>query len=688
MIEHKERSMLDGQIHDVIEVSRVIQQVKDRLSERNGPLKEVAVAAAGRSLKTKRVTFDQFIGDRFTLTRDDVLAMELAAVQEAQLLLAKEQKGSDFSHYYCVGYSTVNYYLDDDMIGNLVHQRGNSARVDVIATFLPRVVVDSLITALQLAELEMSTLTLEPIAAIHVLIPSTMRKLNIALVDIGAGTSDVAITAEGTITAYGMVPYAGDEITEALSEAFILDFPDAEEVKRKLAHTETISFTDILGMDYSLSPRDIVSSIESNIDELSKGICQKILELNAKAPQAVMLIGGGSLTPMLPEKLATLLGLPPARVAVRNTEAIKNLTDTLPHLDGPEYVTPIGIAVAAHQHPVRYVSVTVNGEMVRLFDLKPLTIGDVLLHLGFDLKRLNGRPGLAISITVNGKVRFIPGRHGSSAKLTRNHEQAHLDTFIQDQDKIQIEMGQDGDPPEIRIQNFMEEIGTLDVYLDGELVSLMPDIELNGQVVTDCSRVLEDRDGLHFAFPQTVQEVLTKANQLNIVDSKPWIYSLNGVEHTWESREIGCYINHQPASLHSRIKQGDRIWIQCEEKETPFITTLIPKDAQPREIEVNLNGKQITLSCNPAMIKVNGQPVHVEQRLQPNDKISAITSEQSCVIFSDIFRFIDTQEIPKPDGATELVIRVNEVPASYQTAIRHGDSLELYWDCNKRAPLS
>ena len=42
----------------------------------------------------------------------------------------------------------------------------------------------------------MASLTLEPIAAIQTVVPSTMRMLNIALVDIGAGTSDIAISSE------------------------------------------------------------------------------------------------------------------------------------------------------------------------------------------------------------------------------------------------------------------------------------------------------------------------------------------------------------------------------------------------------------------------------------------------------------------------------------------------------------
>lgn len=55
----------------------------------------------------------------------------------------------------------------------------------------------------------MVNLTLEPIAAIQVAIPEMYRMLNIALVDVGAGTSDISVTRDGSIIAYGMIPIAG-----------------------------------------------------------------------------------------------------------------------------------------------------------------------------------------------------------------------------------------------------------------------------------------------------------------------------------------------------------------------------------------------------------------------------------------------------------------------------------------------
>src|SRR5699024_11262364 len=97
----------------------------------------------------------------------------------------------------------LHYALDGEMIGSLIDQSGRQASVEVIATFLPKVVIDSLLSALNHAQLSVEALTLEPIAAIHILIPESMRRLNVALVDIGAGTSDIALRRYGRDVASG-----------------------------------------------------------------------------------------------------------------------------------------------------------------------------------------------------------------------------------------------------------------------------------------------------------------------------------------------------------------------------------------------------------------------------------------------------------------------------------------------------
>lgn len=62
--------------------------------------------------------------------------------------LAKKEDINEYTDYYCVGYSTLNYKLDNEEIGSLIDQNDDEASVEVITTFLPKVVVESLLAAL------------------------------------------------------------------------------------------------------------------------------------------------------------------------------------------------------------------------------------------------------------------------------------------------------------------------------------------------------------------------------------------------------------------------------------------------------------------------------------------------------------------------------------------------------------
>lgn len=684
--EHAERSMLDGQIHDIGAVAKVIETVKNRLAAIHGPLQQVAVAAAGRSLRTRRVSVETDSNHNTPFSKDDVLTLEFTAVQEAQAALAQELNDLDSTRYYCVGYSVVNYYLDGEVIGSLVDQRGHKVGVDVIATFLPRVVVDSLLVALQLCDLEMQALTLEPIAAIHVLIPSTMRRLNIALVDIGAGTSDVALTEEGAITAYGMVPVAGDEITDALMNAYLLDFPVAEEVKRKLSTNEIIQFQDILGMEHSYTCDEIVATIDKEINQLAQKIAEKILELNGKAPQAVMLIGGGSLTPRLPEKVAGMLEMPSARVAVRGADAIKQFTGNHPAIQGPEFVTPVGIAVAARRHPIRYVTVTVNDKIVRIFDLRKMTIGDAILASGLDIRRLHGRPGLAMSITLNGRLKIIPGGHGTPPVITKNGESAALDTPLSDGDVIVAIPGENGQQATGSIKDLVTVYDTLDITCNGQILSLGPIALIDG-TVHPLDTPLTDRMNVEIRLPETIYEALEAAgggfHQEHAPAADVFCYTLNGQARSHPRRAVEVAVNGKPASLHDFLRTGDCLAYEVKELPPPAIAdVLTPAEWVVHAVKVTFNGQPVTIESGQLEIYMNGQKVAEDQLIDEGADISVkAPSAPEPPVFNDVFRYVEVS-LDKPEGLriARLATLVNGEPANFQTPLKTGDQLEMYWE--------
>ena len=254
--EHETRAMMDGQIHDIGRVGATIAEVRRELESQLGePLAEVCIAAAGRVLKTVTTTVEYEFPEETVVDLEALHTLDLLGVESAQEIL--REKNDTKYKFYCVGYSVVRYYLNDELFTSLEGHKANKIAEEIIVTFLPEDVVDGLYSAVGIAGLEVANLTLEPIAAINVAIPEAFRMLNIALVDVGAGTSDICITKDGSIIAYGMIPCAGDEMTELIVQQYLVDFNMAEHIKLSSGTGEEIEFQDIMGISHKIASEEI-----------------------------------------------------------------------------------------------------------------------------------------------------------------------------------------------------------------------------------------------------------------------------------------------------------------------------------------------------------------------------------------------------------------------------------------------
>ena len=188
---HETTAMQDGQIHDINKVGEEIIYVKEELEKQlsGRKLKEVCIAAAGRVLKTSVGKGYYEFPENTVVNQEYIHSLEMIGVEQAHEQMMEENE-TDVK-FFCVGYTVIKYYLNGFEIGNLDGHKAHNIAADVLATFLPEEVVDGLYAAVGMADLEIANMTLEPIAAIHVAIPENFRLLNIALVDVGAGTSDI-----------------------------------------------------------------------------------------------------------------------------------------------------------------------------------------------------------------------------------------------------------------------------------------------------------------------------------------------------------------------------------------------------------------------------------------------------------------------------------------------------------------
>lgn len=482
---HTQRAMIDGQIEDIAEVARVVKLVKNKLEEKTGiALSKVAIAAAGRALRTQRTELEFDIDDKEAITEEAVKSFEVETVFKAQNELDEKMKNGSLV-FYCVGHTVVNYFLDDYKIKNLIGHKGKKVKVELIAAFLPNVVVESLYSVMDMNKLEVTSLTLEPIAAMNVIIPPEVRLINIALVDIGAGTSDIAISQNGSIVAYAMSTIAGDEITEEVIRSYIVDFETAEKMKISASKNDTIKYTDILGFEKTVTAEEFFRSLEPAVGSLASNISESIVNANGgQSPAAVFLVGGGSLIPNLSATVAEKLSIPKERVAVGGKNAYKNIDLGRTSIGGPEYVTPIGIGVTAVVNKgYDFSVVTLNGKKMRIFDTRSVSIADMLVMAGFKTNQIIGRSGRSLTFTLNGERQLMKGTFAVPGQITLNGLPVSLDQTVKQGDVIEFVPAESGIDANVNISDIAGELSDKTVMVDGVKYTIGITATVNGKPV-------------------------------------------------------------------------------------------------------------------------------------------------------------------------------------------------------------
>lgn len=676
IMEHETRAMEDGQIHDIAKVANVSKAVKNKLEEKSGEkIDKVAVAVAGRTLVSQKGSAQKELNIKEEVNEEDVLAIELQAIQNSMLQL------DDKFHkeFHCVGYTVSGYKLDGVSIKNPILQKGVSLEVEILATFLPKIVVDSMFTMVKRVGLEIVNLTLEPIAAISVVIPEDMRKLNLALVDIGAGTSDIALTDNGQIIGYEMVPMAGDEVTEKLASEYILEFSEAEKVKRELLKPgESVKFTDILGMEYEVEKSQIVEKLESTIELLAEKIVEKIAELNGKPTQAVMLIGGGSLIPLLKEKIAEKMGIVAARVAVRGTEVIKQMDDKTGLLKTAEFVTVVGIANMAFKgRDFKIVSVTVEGVTNRILSFKnKITVMDALLSSGVDMKSLYSKNGNPLTIKINGKLEIIKGEMGKLAVIKVNGESKGLEDEIEDEAEIVIQKQRDGRDAVCKIEDITRRYRYIKVEVDGKIEEIKPRYTVNGKF-EKWGYIVKDRDEITITEKFYLKDILKGKSELE----RKFSFKINGNPFDIVVPLADIRRNGEKIGINDEIFYKDKITFSKAEGSEPKIKDVAEIGNYSdftEEIKVIVNNKEVNFGIIKTKILKNGEESREDDKIQNGDNIEIKSSEEQMPIVSDVFKFYTAEELLEKRGGM-LKIEVNGKSAEFTTRLRNRDKVNLYY---------
>lgn len=665
--EHETRAMLDGQIHDIKKVGNTILAVKKELEEDIGTkLKEVCIAAAGRVLRTVTTHVEAEFPEEKVILEEDMYELSAQGIEQAY---GEFLAGNDTDmKFYCVGYSVIRYYLNHYPIGNPEEHKAHSMGADMIVTFLPEDVVDGLYKSVEQAGLEVANLTLEPIAAIQVAIPEKFRMLNIALVDVGAGTSDISITRDGAIEAYGMIPVAGDSLTEVIAQHCLVDFNTAEQIKRQAENQEEITYDDVIGLPQKISKEELFALLKPAIANMTKPVADCIRELNGDKPvSAVFVVGGGGRIPGYTEMLAEELGIVKERVALRGKEVMGNIDFP----DGIEksslLVTPVGICLNFYEQSNNFIFVTFNEARIKVYDNGRLSVVDAAMQADFPNDGLFPKRGKELNYTVDGKVRMKRGELGEAAVITVNGEPADIHTSIKANDIVQVIPSTEGEKAKLEIRGLPEFEQSIKVNVNDKKVDLPKFVQVNG-VLQSGYYDIQDGDAICMLDYYTVSQIL---EFLDIILPEWTPIAVNNMP---AKRDTPVYENFTMVwgDAAKRLIPAEEDWealyeeeeLPEEEHEDEVVSETEANPDNPDEGESQQTESAPQNNAVPRNITVtaNGSPV--------------VLSGKASYVYVDIFDYIDF-DLKTPKG--NIVTLLNGETAEYLKEIKDGDIIEVYW---------
>lgn len=203
----------------------------------------------------------------------------------------------------------------------------------------------SLDLALEKAQVGVNHRTVSGLAAAEAVMTRQQKEAGTALVDIGAGTTNIAVLEDGEVQHVAVIPAGGINLTNDLAIGLKTDLDVAEEVKLRHARlgpasTKTIKLK-VSGREYEFSSEEVANITEARMEDLLEYVDKELARIHRSGnlPGGVVLAGGGAKIPGLAEFAREQLALP-ARVGV--LQPIGGLVEST---QDPAYFTAVGLAL-------------------------------------------------------------------------------------------------------------------------------------------------------------------------------------------------------------------------------------------------------------------------------------------------------------------------------------------------------
>lgn len=224
------------------------------------------------------------------------------------------------------------------------------------------------------ANLEVSELTLEPLASADAVLSDEEKEAGVVLVDIGGGTTDVAIFQDGIIRHTAVIPFGGNVITEDIKEGCTIIKSQAELLKIKFGsalasenqENEIVSIPGLRGRAHKeISVRNLSAIIQARMEEIVEHVYYEIKNsgYEKKLIAGIVVTGGGAQLKHVTQLVEYITGMD-TRVGYPNEHLAKGNED----VTSPLFATSVGLVMKGvqsvekySQKPVAETTATIKG---------------------------------------------------------------------------------------------------------------------------------------------------------------------------------------------------------------------------------------------------------------------------------------------------------------------------------------
>lgn len=274
------------------------------------------------------------------------LKMIVQKVQEKAFERIKKQlaweTGQENIEVKLINAAMVDVSIDGYHIQNPINFQGSDVSMSIFNAYAPLIHLGALETIAKSLHLDLLSVAAEPYAVARSVEVQDMSDFSAIFIDIGGGTTDIAVVRNGGLEGTKMFALGGRAFTKRLAQEFNLTFEVAEKMKidysNNQLHKEDAAKIVAL---YSDDCRIWLGGIELSLSEFAE---------TDLLPSRIFLCGGGSALPgikeslLSPEWAASLPFARPPHVSYLQPKDVTRIVDTTEELNNPQDITPIGLA--------------------------------------------------------------------------------------------------------------------------------------------------------------------------------------------------------------------------------------------------------------------------------------------------------------------------------------------------------